>query len=508
MRADAGARALGQRSLFHGQWFETAAGLLIGILTAVAIVVAGSGGTKELIIVLGALLAAAMAGILTIAPGHLERLALFGLAATLSLSLKVHPIFRMDHLGGAIGLRISATEILVAVLAAMAVRSAGRRGTLIVRFDRFLAVTGAVYLCFGVLSTFGSDDPQLGWFELSAVVEAFAVCATLAGRSWIGRTRHLFVVGLLLTLVLQSGVAIVQSLRPGLISAAKLGVIADSGEDDGGIPESDVGTTTIEGETTTRPTGFLVHPNVLAAYLVLTIPLAIAVALVGATRSERLLAMLACATSAAALYLSLSRSGWIGTAAAVGLGALLAWRWKMVRLTSPQRFGAALVCLALCSAAVWKADKVYLRFVETASEAVQFRRDLDVTAWNMATAHPYAGVGLNTFIYHAEDYDSSGTSRLKLFPAHNVYLLELAEVGFPGGLAFGFLVAAMLAATFGAARAARSEDQGLIVLALAAGLAGFWLTQLSDYVYRIPVLTSLVWGHAGLALGLSRKRAE
>jgi hypothetical protein len=30
------------------------------------------------------------------------------------------------------------------------------------------------------------------------------------------------------------------------------------------------------------------------------------------------------------------------------------------------------------------------------------------------------------------------------------------------------------------------------------------MTQLSDYLYRIPIMTSLVWAHAGLAIGLAR----
>jgi hypothetical protein len=44
----------------------------------------------------------------------------------------------------------------------------------------------------------------------------------------------------------------------------------------------------------------------------------------------------------------------------------------------------------------------------------------------------------------------------------------------------------------------------VVALSLAAGLAGFWITQLSDYFYRVPVMTSLVWAHLGLVLGFGR----
>jgi hypothetical protein len=65
------------------------------------------------------------------------------------------------------------------------------------------------------------------------------------------------------------------------------------------------------------------------------------------------------------------------------------------------------------------------------------------------------------------------------------------------------MVLAMIAAAFRAARQSTGETR-VLVLALAAGIAGFWVTQLSDYLYRIPIMTSLVWAHAGLAIGLAR----
>ena len=41
------------------------------------------------------------------------------------------------------------------------------------------------------------------------------------------------------------------------------------------LPDVDTGTTFVEGEVTHRPTGLLIHPNVLALYLVLTIPISL-----------------------------------------------------------------------------------------------------------------------------------------------------------------------------------------------------------------------------------------
>jgi O-antigen ligase len=251
----------------------------------------------------------------------------------------------------------------------------------------------------------------------------------------------------------------------------------------------------------------LIHPNLLAAYLVLTLPIAVAVALSGRSRGERVLGRVAAVGAAAALYLSLSRSGWIGTAVALTIAMVLVWRWRAIAPSRALRVSIAVAFLCCLAGAAWRADRIYLRFTESARQALDFRSEYAQTAWRMAVAHPALGVGLNTFTDHAPQYDAAGTSRIKAFPVHNVYLLELAETGFAGGFAFAGLVVAIIA---GALRAVRqsSPDTRVFVIALAAGLMGFWVTQLSDYFYRIPIMTTLVWVHAGLALGLSRSGSE
>jgi O-antigen ligase len=92
---------------------------------------------------------------------------------------------------------------------------------------------------------------------------------------------------------------------------------------------------------------------------------------------------------------------------------------------------------------------------------------------------------------------------LKAFPVHNAFLLELSETGFAGGLAFAAMAMTMLIAAWRTARHAPIETR-LIAIALAAGIAGFWVTQLSDYFYRIPVITCLAWAHLGLTIGIAR----
>jgi putative inorganic carbon (hco3(-)) transporter len=483
--------------------FESAWAALVGTIVVGLLAVAAQNGTKGLVVIGGGLIGLSALVVLAKAPGLPERVLLLAMAVTLSISIKFHPVFRPDHLGGAIGLRVSITDLMMGGLVLLALGPALRRGWARVRADGALAVAASAYLVWAVASTLASADRTLGWFQVSAVVQAMVVGLFVASRHWAWQPRRVFVSGLLAALLLQSGIAILQSMRPGLVTLQFLGA-AEYAEDTGdAIPVVDVGATTIAGQAAYRPTGLLIHPNVLAAYFVLTLPLALAVALTARTRWERALASAAAVGTTAALYLSLSRSGWVGMATALTIGAALAWRWRALTLTRTVRLTIAVAGLALILGIAWKADRIYLRLTETAGAAIDFRREYALTAWQMVTDHPLLGVGLNTFTDHAVQYDASGTSRLKAFPVHNAYLLELAETGFPGGLAFSAMVLAMIAAAFRAARQSTGETR-VLVLALAAGIAGFWMTQLSDYLYRIPIMTSLVWAHAGLAIGLAR----
>ena len=505
MRGDRG--AVTPASISGWPVIEAGLAAVLGGVVLTLLIIADRGDTKALAVIGAGLLGLSALVLLAKVPGATDRFLLFLLVATLSVSIKFHPLFRANHLGGSIGVRVSITDLLFLLAVALAIGPALRRGWVLLRVDRAIALTGGVYLLCAVASTLASGDRQLGWFQVLAVVQSMAVGVWIASREWSARARRVVMAAILCGVVLQSGVAVAQSLFPGKLALQFLGAGEYSDASPGGLPAVDVGATTIAGVSVYRPTGLLIHPNLLAAYLVLTLPIAVAVALSGRSRGERILGLVAAAGAVGALYLSLSRSGWIGAAAAVAIAMVLVWRWRAIAFSRTLRVSLALACLCCLAGVAWRADRIYRRFTETANQALEFRSEYAQTAWRMAVAHPALGVGLNTFTDHAPQYDAAGTSRIKAFPVHNVYLLELAETGFPGGLAFAGLVVAIIAGALRAVRRSSSETR-VFVIALAAGLIGFWVTQLSDYFYRIPIMTTLVWVHAGLALGLSRSGGD
>ena len=437
-------------------------------------------------------------------PGTIEKGLLFALASTLTISLKKHLIFRDGHLGGAVGLRVSITEILVALLLIALAFHLKSDGKIRIKVETPILLAFSAYFGLATLSAVFGNDPELGMFELSALVQAFFLFVFLRNYVSDAQRYKIFIAGLLAGLVLQSGVAIVQSQRPGLLNLSFLGA-GEPDEDqavDGEIalPSVDVGTTTLDGQLQERPTGLLIHPNVLAIYFVLMMPVAMAVLLVLKRSWLQALAGAALALSAPALYLTLSRSGWVGLAAAIVLAAVF-WRyWKPFRLSMQKKIILGAMAIALTGGVAMKAPTIIERWSGTFDDAVSFRTTLASASWNMMKAHPYLGVGLNSFVTVVEQYDETTMSRLKAFPVHNILLLELSETGMLGGLAFVVLWIVTIGSMFAAARRTVSPFPRVVALLMSCGIVGFFLADMTGFTYRIPIVTSMIWAQVAITL--------
>lgn len=159
-----------------------------------------------------------------------------------------------------------------------------------------------------------------------------------------------------------------------------------------------------------RPYSTFSHPNVLAAFLLVTLPLV-------ASKFGTIIGSLA-------LFLTASRS-------AILLGFFMALnllnkKWKLL-----------LIITALILSPV-----LYTRFsaiFSFDSLALIRREELAIGAVDLFLSTPLSGVGLNNFIEVSAHGIVSGPSRF-LQPVHNIYLLSLSETGIIGFCALLFLI--------------------------------------------------------------------
>lgn len=244
------------------------------------------------------------------------------------------------------------------------------------------------------------------------------------------------------------------------------------------------------------------HPNVLAFYLQLSIPLALVTGM-RATGITRIVLLASGAVAVAGLMLSLSRSGIVG--AAVALAILLAW--------APFRryVGALLLILslfALINIGSLQDSEVGLvakRLGTLNTEGVRYnpRARIWRTTPDIVADHPFFGVGMGNFGEVSPRYGLRDVGGLAYDHAHNLVLTFAAETGLVG--AFIFLAFVFATARAGARALRASNRPGFApALAIVAGLAGLFVTSLAEYPPRTNVIMALILILIGALVGYER----
>ena len=262
-----------------------------------------------------------------------------------------------------------------------------------------------------------------------------------------------------------------------------------------------------------RPFATLGHPNFLAAYLAMALPLVV-YALARTLGYRRRVAAGALAIVAVAagttVAVAVSRGAWLALAAAALVlvtGALAAGHWRAT-LAAGAAAGGTVAALALLAVAAPGGGLVLaglLQRVRQLGDSVS-RQHIWAAAWGIFREHPVAGSGLDTFqlafasqrtaAYWALEWNASPTR------AHNEALNLLATQGMLGGLAGLVLVVGLVLAAW---RAWRGGEDRLLIVVLAAGAMAFAVQDL--FSFTVAGCGTLVVTQAALLSRLARPAA-
>lgn len=246
-----------------------------------------------------------------------------------------------------------------------------------------------------VVSLTGAGNAGVGLVRMEQYLVAGFFGVYVASAKWEVISAKLYL-PLSLAILGESILAIMQFLKGGTIGLWILGERSFS------ISTSGIAKFDFYGQEFLRPYATFPHPNVLAAFLVIS----------GILLKTKLATLLA----GLAMLLTVSRTAIIA-GFVVGL-LLLTKKWKMV-----------LVLLILIISPF-----LYTRFASIFNyDQLTFlrREELSLTAWGIFFKNPLFGVGLNNFIPAASSQLLAGPSRF-LQPVHNIFLLSLAETGIIG----------------------------------------------------------------------------
>lgn len=462
--------------------------LLLGGLPLAAATVASS--RTALLILAASAGIAAFAALLVFTPQRTADVLFLGFVGLVSIPLGKYFFYR-PHVGGWPGLRFSVSDVFLLLSAPLLLAGLvwGRRRN---------SLPAAVLLLYGLLvvqyavSLVGSASHlDLGVFELASALHAlFLAFATAA----------LFRRALLTPfLVVLSGAVGIHTLFALLQSATGRPIGRTWFHGTEVLRE-----TLVSGAVRLRPSGLFDHPIVYADFLVLSLPVLAAGFFACRGGLKRALLAGAFFLGTAGLVLTLSRGAWISSAIASGFFLFLAWRRGLLAGAARASVRRALAGAAglLLLLVTFFGPAIYDRLARSQKGNLDVRFELNDIAFLMIESHPFSGVGLNSFIQVMERYDPRDVMRY--FPAtvHNLYLLETAEAGIPGGLLFLLLFGTILVSSFRRLRAVSDPALVWVAASLIAGFLGFAVTQVADFSHRIEPLRSIVWVHIGLLFGV------
>ena len=233
-------------------------------------------------------------------------------------------------------------------------------------------------------------------------------------------------------------------------------------------------------------TGPFGHYNGLAGYLMPSIIVAVATACAVKDAKGRGVFVVLGAVAVYAMAFTFSRAGWLSTAcAAVYAGVFVFSRFRAWAC------GATVAALVAVMATPFLRERL-LRSFSAGGDADRFK--IWEGARLMIVDHPFAGVGVGTFMQQLPKYKEFG---VKLY-AHNCYLQIAAETGLVA------LVVFLAVYAYAFVRASRAQSYAAKVASVVlAGLAV--ILAFDTYLYSVKS-AGMFWVIMGFAVGLAARR--
>jgi O-antigen ligase len=305
-------------------------------------------------------------------------------------------------------------------------------------------------------------------------------------------------VAIAVMIILQSGIAITQYLMGRQLGLSFLGE----------APLKDIealsAATLLTGDFVYRPDGLLGHANLLAGFLAMNLPIAVALLLAPVSRRLKFLLAVALVLGMLALVLTLSRTGWIAYLIAfflaLGLGAVHPDSRRLYSHARGAILGVTLAIGLLMSPII--AQRIY----SSDPTAVEYRLEWIQTAFAMIRDNPVFGVGLNAYTYNQMHYGRDRSPEAltdrygPLWPAvHNSWLLTWTEQGTLGFLLWVAVHLSVLRVGWGNLRI-RDPHIHAMAAGLLAGYIAIMIDGLASFFVRTEAPGRLYWMAAALIL--------
>lgn len=408
------------------------------------------------------------------------------LAVDLNLMYQESPVRRSTY-----GIAIHLTHLpLIALFMIWGLRAVMGRIPVRLSMSGLLPLAGLIGAAS--ISVLLSGDRLFGAFDLVALSSSLLLFLYVASEVREIRDIRLVVIVLIASMVVQGIIAVGQHLTHSALGLEFFGAFERSGQKWGGHQ----GVAAL-----TRVGGTFGHPNQLALFFDLLIPLGLSLIFIPRRAVVKCLLLTAVGMGLAGLAVTLSRGGLI----AVGIGTvvILLLRWATPLGMVRSALALSLIGSLLLAMLLLIPNPVQRRFMRDDYKETMARRPLVTVAVKMIRDRPLFGVGLNGFTQAAKRYDTTLERITSSWnaPVHNLWLFIAGEIGLTG---LGCLLMLLFFAMRDLPSAIRSHDPFLsaVGLGLLVGLTAFLLHLQNDYT---PWTRSgIFWTMLGLAVSAGR----
>jgi putative inorganic carbon (hco3(-)) transporter len=338
------------------------------------------------------------------------------------------------------------------------------------------------------ISVLLSDKPIYGFFDLFAIFFSVLLYSYVASQIQTTDELLLIIVLLIANVAIQGVIALAQHITDSNLGLDFFGATKGLRDYASLLALSRAG-------------GTLGHPNSLALFFDLTLPLTFSIMFVPKRFTLRFLLLLAVGIGLIGLAVTKSRGGMlaVGFALVILLVIHLArWYGKFQAFIYVGLISTLVGCLILGTS-----NPVRTRFFKNDYGTAMGRIPHMEVALNLIRNNPLFGVGLNNYTLEAPRFDNTPQQIVASWeaPVHNLYMFIASEIGFVGiAWLFLFIISGMKASW----PALHSKDPFIFAAGLGVfmGLIAFSIHAQFDYAHW-PQFT-ILWFMLGLAVTLGR----